>query len=379
MKQVITMLLLLQIYSIAATAQNFFIQTGTTITTANNAVLVADNCSFENNSNSADFSNSLFTMTGNLESMLGGKGGVTFKELTVNKPATKILIMGAVNINKQINFTAGNIDLNGSIITLAPTAFLNGEKNNRRLTGENGGYVQITVNMSNPNLQNPGNLGLSVTSTANMGSVNIQRGHAIQKNAGNPFSMSRHYAIASSINNNFNGTLRFAYFNGELGTVSEPFIQIWSSADGASWINRNYTYKDGVLDFIESSDLTTLEKFTIANPAPGKPVSVANDNSSNYYQSKSKSIASDKPLNMMVLPNIISGNQQAIIKLIAQQEIKGNIIISNSAGQVIKTITTTVTGTQQIPLELSNMAAGKYYITFYTATGFKQTVPLIRN
>lgn len=378
MKQVITILLLLQLCSKAVSAQNFYIQDGTALTTADDAVIAADNCHFENNSNGADFSKSLFTMIGNQQSNLGGNSTTTFKKLTINKPAAKVLLNGDVNINQQINFTAGNLDLNGHIITLAPAAFLNGENSNKRLTGESGGYVQITVNMNNPNMQNPGNLGLTITSMADMGSVNIQRGHAIQNNNGSPFSISRHYAVSSSNGNSFAGTLRFAYFNEELGTIDESFLQIWSSSNSLSWINRFYTGKDAVLNFIESSELTTLEKFTISPPAPGMPAGIAITNSISNKQNKPA--VAEKQFNMMVLPNIISGNQQAVIKLVAQQEIKGNIVISNSAGQVIKTISTaTAKGTQQIPLELSGVAAGKYYISFYTAGGFKQTVPFIRN
>ncbi|MCC7026585.1 MAG: T9SS type A sorting domain-containing protein [Saprospiraceae bacterium] len=339
--------------------QNVVIQTGTNITTTVNATVVLLNCNLQNNSNNANFSNCLLTESGSTNVTIGGTGILNFKELTINKTASTLLMNSNLSIQSKLNFQSGNVDLNGNVLSLAPLALLIGEKSSSRLIGENGGYASIDVQMNNPNFQNPGNLGLSVKTSANMGLVNITRGHKIQSQNGFPFSMKRHYNINSSNGPNFQGTLRFAYFDEEFGVNNESFIQIWSSNNGTSWLNRAFTNKNVIQNYIESSSLTVLEKFTLADPAPGIVAGPTLELRNHVINQGLK----PNQLEANLYPNPLHEDQSLWLELTSNVETKGVIQMINPLGQIIKRIPfLTNNGTQKIALNINDFGKGIYVI-----------------
>lgn len=351
-------ILLLAIYKLNA-QQNIVIKAGTSITTANNAVLVFENCNLDNSSNNANFTTALLTESGNLNTNIGGSGVLDFKQITMNKPAATMKMLGDLTIQDKLIFQSGYVDLNGHILALAPQALLVGEKSTSRLVGDNGGFAAINVIMNNPNLQNPGNLGLSVTSNANMGTVSILRGHKIQSQGGLPFSIKRNYAIESSNGENFNGTMRFAYFDEELAGINESVLQIWSSIDAANWINRGFTSKDQTLNYLQSNNLTKLEWFTMSNPAPG----IGNDPSFDNRDHVTKYERDLFKFEAQLSPNPIKQNEQAWIILTANKEAKGSIQILNTVGKPIESNLIIVKpGTQRMQLNTNELLPGLYLI-----------------
>lgn len=339
--------------------QNVVIQTGTNLTTTVNATMVLLNCNLQNNSNNANFSNCLLTESGSTNVTIGGTGILNFKELTINKTASTLLMNSNLSIQSKLNFQSGNVDLNGNVLSLAPLALLIGEKSSSRLIGDNGGYASIDVQMNNPNFQNPGNLGLSVKTSANMGSVNITRGHKIQSQNGFPFSMKRHYSINSSNGPNFHGTLRFAYFDEEFGANNESFILIWSSNNGTSWLNRAFTNKNVIQNYIESSSLTVLEKFTLADPAPGIVAGPTLELRNHVINQGLK----PNQLEANLYPNPLHEDQSLWLELTSNVETKGVIQMINPLGQIIKRIPfLTNNGTQKIALNINDFGKGIYVI-----------------
>ena len=359
MKKIIIFSIFLWVHYGLNAQQNVFIQTGTNVTSTVNANLVFQNCNLQNNSINANFSNCLLTESGSTNTTIGGTGVLSFKEITINKPASTLLMTSDLTIQSKLNFQSGNVDLNGHVIYLAPLALLVGEKSSSRLIGDNGGYASIDVIMNNPNFQNPGNLGLSVKSSANMGSVNITRGHKIQSQNGFPFSTKRHYSISSSNGPNFQGTLRFAYFDEEMGTNNESFIQIWSSNNGTSWLNRAFTNKNVVQNYIESSNLSVLEKFTMADPAPG----IVSDPQLEIRNHTESTGLKNSQIEAILYPNPLHDEEALWLEMTANIETKGIIQIINPLGQLINRIPfQTKIGLQKITLNLNDFGKGLYLI-----------------
>lgn len=359
MKKLIIFSIFLWVHYGLNAQQNVVIQTGTNITTTVNANLVLQNCNLQNNSNNANFSNCLLTESGPTNATIGGTGVLSFKEITINKPAATLLMTNDLTIQSKLNFQSGFVDLNGYVMYLAPLALLVGEKSSSRLIGDNGGYASIDVIMNNPNFQNPGNLGLSVKTSANLGSVNITRGHKIQSQNGFPFSTKRHYSISSSNGPNFQGTLRFAYFDEEMATNNESFIQIWSSNNGTSWLNRAFTNKNVVQNYIESSSLTVLEKYTMADPAPGIVAGPTLELRNHVINQGSK----PNHLDAYLFPNPIHEDEALWLELTTNVKTKGVIQMINPLGQIIKRIPfLTNNGTQKIALNINDFGKGIYMI-----------------
>lgn len=359
MKKLIIFSLFLWVHYGLNAQQNVFIQTGTNITTTVNANLVLQNCNLQNNSINANFSNCLLTESGPTSVTIGGTGILSFKEITINKPAATLLMNSDLTIQSKLNFQSGIVDLNGFVMYLAPLALLVGEKSSSRLIGENGGYASIDVIMNNPNFQNPGNLGLSVKTSANMGTVNITRGHKVQSQNGLPFSTKRHYSISSSNGPNFQGTLRFAYFDEEMGTNNEPFIQIWSSNNGTSWLNRAFTDKNEIQNYIESSNLTILEKFTMADPAPG----ITSDPQLELRNHTATQGSKPNQLEVNLYPNPLHEYEALWLELTSNIETHGIIQIINPLGQMINSIPfQTKIGSQKLALNINDFGKGLYVI-----------------
>ena len=98
---------------------------------------------------------------------------------------------------------------------MATSANIAGESENNRIIGPNGGFVEITQTMNAPSSVNAGNLGVTITSSADLGSVTVRRGHLPQSGTDLISSINRNYSISPANNNNLDVTLRLKYFDGQ--------------------------------------------------------------------------------------------------------------------------------------------------------------------
>src|SRR4030095_1155174 len=172
--------------------------------------------------------NSSIKFTGNQNSSISGTGMPLFSIIEVAKTNNaKVLLGRNIGVGSSINFISGQIDLNNNNILLDPTAYIAGESETNRIIGANGGFVEITQNMNTPASINAGNLGATITSSANLGSVTIRRGHLPQSGTDLSNSIQRYYSIVPQNNSNLNATLRLRYFDAELNGQNENVIVIY--------------------------------------------------------------------------------------------------------------------------------------------------------
>lgn len=208
-----------------------------------------------------------FKFVGQLNATISGSSPSGFYILEMAKTNNaKVLLGSNINVNHSINFLSGQLDLNGNNIVLATSAFLNNETELNRITGANGGYIQIIQNMSSPNMTNPGGLGVFVTSSANLGSVTIRRGHTPQSGTGLTGSINRYYSIVPTNNSNLNATVRLKYFDAELNAQNENSLVIYQSTDaGSNWTNTARTSNSTNANYVEKTAMASLALQTLAN------------------------------------------------------------------------------------------------------------------
>jgi hypothetical protein len=213
--------------------------------------------------------NSNVKFTGNANNNIGGSAATTFYQVEIAKsPGSKMLLASNINVNSQVVFTSGLLDLNQNNLTLGAAAVLTNEGENTRIIAPNGGEAIITVNLNAPNAFNAGNLGAIITSAANLGSVIIKRGHLAQTGGGLGGSILRYYNITPQTNSALNATLRFRYFDAEKNNRDENNFMLFQSDDGGnSWTNQSQTSRNTSADFVEKSGLSTLSKFTLSDNA----------------------------------------------------------------------------------------------------------------
>src|SRR5207342_3268404 len=149
--------------------------------------------------------------------------------LYINKTSSPVALNSDVDVIHNVVFAKGRLDLNGHNLVLSPSGLLVGENEFNHITGLSGGYVSITVPLNAPSGANPGNLGAIITSSKDLGSVVIQRGHSSQTNQGSGKSILRYFNIQPSNNTVLNAVFRFTYLDAELNGLTESSLNMWKS------------------------------------------------------------------------------------------------------------------------------------------------------
>lgn len=243
---------------------NIVVQTGTN--------LVLDNLSLQNNGVFNQTTGATL-FTGNSNSFIGGSNPLGFYTLQLNKPSATLQLQTSIRINGQLQFTNGLLHLNGNNIVLAPAALLMGENENSHITAASGGYVQITKTLNAPSAENPGNLGVIISSAQNLGSITISRGHqSLSGITGGSSSILRYFDVSPSNNTGLNAALRFQYLDEELNGQNENNLTLWTTNNNVDWINLGQASRNITGNYVEQSGINTFSRFTLAAPSVGLPV-----------------------------------------------------------------------------------------------------------
>ena len=217
----------------------------------------------------------IVSFTGNTSSAISGTQPIQFYELAINKTAgTSVLLQRTIGITQQISFTAGFLNLNNYNADLGTTGLLNGEQETSRIIGSNGGQVLFSTTLNNPVSVNPANLGAIISSSQNLGSVTIKRGHQSQVNGNNSLGSSvlRYYDITPANNSGLNATLRFQYFDGELNALDENTIVFWKSLNTISWANVGFNSRNTTSNYVEKTGINSFSRWTLSSPGNALPV-----------------------------------------------------------------------------------------------------------
>jgi hypothetical protein len=268
MRSIITITLLMFTSSLINAQNVMKLSAGTTIKTSGGVTIVLSDVDLDNDGTIYQGSGEGgFRFTGTQASAIKGSSMPVIGILEVNKTnGGKLLLNRNININSSLNFISGQLDLNGNNILMNATAMIAGETENNRIIGANGGFVEITQNMNAPAGVNAGNLGTTITSTANLGAVTIRRGHTSQSGTGLTNSINRYYLIIPANNNNLNATLRMKYFDAELNTQNESALVIYKSDNsGTDWNNMSQTTRNTNANYAEKIGMSNLTLQTLAN------------------------------------------------------------------------------------------------------------------
>ena len=244
------------------------ISSGAQWITTGNTTVVLQNIDLVNNGSISTGTGS-FKFTGTQNSIISGSSMPLFSILEISKTNNaKVLLGRNISIGSSINFISGQLDLNNNNILMASTANIAGESENNRIIGVNGGFVEITQDMNAPASVNAGNLGATITSSANLGSVTIRRGHQPQSGTGLTNSLNRYYLVTPANNSNLNATLRLRYFDTELNGQNENVLVIYKSNDnGSNWNNMSQTTRNTNANYVEKTGMSDLALQTLANDA----------------------------------------------------------------------------------------------------------------
>lgn len=258
-------LLLLPLLSACTVSAQLTVTSGAEFLVNGDIALTLQNIDLVNNGILAGGVNTT-SFTGDASSSISGVGTLRFFQLKVNKTGNQsVILQKNIDVVNGVVFTSGFFDLNGFNVDLETTGHIEGENNNTRFIGANGGQVLLRTALNAPSNANPGNLGIQITSTQDLGQVTIKRGHQSQGvNAGAGTSILRFYDILPANNNDLDATLRFNYFDGELNGIDENSLVLFKSDDAVNWSAQGFTSKDASSNFVEKNGITSFSRWTLS-------------------------------------------------------------------------------------------------------------------
>lgn len=253
-------LLLMPVFS---QAQGIQLNSGAHWVTVGDPYVVLNNASLANNASFfADSGTVLFT--GGSGSFIGGERPVAFHNLTLSHDVrlnNNILVTGAITMD------SGNLQLNSYGIDLGSTGRIIGERNSSRITDLRGGTIKIAAVLNAPQAANPGNIGVELTSTANLGSIVIVRGHEQQTNVGETTSIGRWFDIIQQTRTDAPVRLRLFYLDGELAGKDKNALSVFSSDN--HWIAWGKDAANPANNWVLKEGMLSARRFTLAVPSTG--------------------------------------------------------------------------------------------------------------
>jgi type IX secretion system substrate protein len=252
---------------------SFKISSATTLKLTGGAIITLDNMHLENDGDlSLTAGDGTFWFTGNLNTDISGSSLPLFDIMEIAKSGgAELSLQRSISVVSVIGFNSGLFNLNNNNILLQPTAYLTGESETSRITGINGGFIEITNNLNAPVSQNPGNLGAMITSLQNLGSTIIRRGHMAQV-VGNQNATNRYFDIIPTSNSSLNAVLRFHYFDAELNGGDENNLVLWKSADNVNWNEIGFDTRNTTTNYVEKTGIADFSRWSLQSPSGALPV-----------------------------------------------------------------------------------------------------------
>ena len=237
-------------------SQGIVIGRGANVVMTDEIKLVLQDASLVNHGRfAAGKSTVLFTSQDAIENaFIGGNAPIAFYNLSIHRP---VQLDNELSVSGILAMQRGNLELNRHNIDLGRTGSISGESIQSYITGKNGGTISVLAELRSPNDINPGNIGVALTSTADLGTTLITRGHVQQTAAQGIY---RYYDIKPAYNANANISVGFHYLDAEVGANNKSDLVVWSNANN-SWTAEgkdNITYNS-----VQKNNVKALNRFTL--------------------------------------------------------------------------------------------------------------------
>jgi len=263
MKKLVSIFMAVAALIPGAIGQATFKIVGGNVTANGQPNIVLNNVDWVNNGGSFIADSSTVILRGTDDTQIGGNTPTTFWAMRLNKSGGQLILTSDMSISDTLTFQQGIMDLSGNDLTLDPAnGGLSGESETSRITGLLGGEVVKIVTLNAPSNDNPGNIGLRITSTDNLGTTIVRRGHQPQAFSGGS-GIQRYYDVVPA-NGGTSIDMDYTYLNAEVQGFSETDLEIFRSDDGGTtWAQSGYTTRDIVNNVISQTGVDPNHRFTL--------------------------------------------------------------------------------------------------------------------
>jgi len=267
MKKILLLPIVIMIASQVFAQGSFKITPGTTLKTINGSHVVLQNINLINDGTIQQAVNSgVFDFRGSADDTISGSGITVFDRINLSKdPGSQLIQQRNITVNSEFIFTGGVLYLDNYILDLGGFGNLINESENSRAFTYGTGYIQATRVLNNPSSVNAGNLGATITSTKNLGTTIIRRGHQVQTNiyvSNN--SIQRYYDISPANNISLKATLSFSYLDAELNGMDETTLTLWKKKDPVLWDYVGHDVKNATSNYVLRNNISKFSIWTLA-------------------------------------------------------------------------------------------------------------------
>ena len=322
-----------------------------------NASLI-NNGSFLTDSGTMVFTND----AGSTGAFIGGVNPVSFHHLTVGSSAGDLRLNNDAFVTGRVTLDSGNLQLNGYLLDLGSSGSIVGERNEARITGVRGGAVRISALLNGPQSVNPGNIGVEITSDANLGATVITRGHLALTNSSGETSIERWFDITPETNTSLHATLRFFYLDGELAGKNKNALTLFSGDE--TWTRwgkddaggGDSAGGDAGANWVLKSNLDQLHRFSLSI------------GSSNVFSKTDRAITS-----MQVYPT--PSHNAFTLQIVSEKGGEGVLYLYDQVGHLLEE----KRGYWQAGVNTINWDIGKYAAgVYYLSMGSDSTLKIIK-
>ncbi len=176
-----------------------------------------------------------------------------------------------IYVDKTLSIKKGDLDLNGNVITLGSTGKLT-ETSGNTVYGINGKLV-TTQSVASPAALNIGGMGLSLTTSIDLGNTLVERYHSAGTGNGN-YGILRYYHIQPAQNNSaLNATVRLYYDDSELNGLDKTKLALFKSKTA---VDNSWDLVGGTVNttdnYVEASGIDELYYWTLGESDKPMPV-----------------------------------------------------------------------------------------------------------
>lgn len=354
-----SLLIALTYFSSSAQDLRVTVQPGLALVASDSLKMVFNEASFINNGSllpgksTVIFTGSSFTNN----TFIGGGRPVSFHNLVIDRLNNDLALGNNILVDGVLRMDNGNLQLNNYMLDLGSTGHIEGERNSARIQGQQGGVIKVAAVLHAPRAVNPGNIGVEISSDADLGNTVITRSHETQLNIGSGRSIERNFTITPEKNTGLRASLRFYYLEAELGEHNKTELSIFSKSGYTGWAVKGKDKTDMVANWIVKNNIDQLGSYTLAKPLP-----------SAFANRELKS-------SLQVFPNPARDRFQLLV--VSDVEKDDMIYLTDQLGKKLEYKRVHyIIGTNSIVWDIGKYPQGVYYLAF--TDGGWGTVKVIR-
>ena len=243
---------------------------------------------------------------------------LTFENSSGDTLSHNVIVNGLLTVN------SGYLEISGDTITLGPSAML--VEAGGPVKGD--GIITTTRTLNNISAENIAGLGAVITTTKDMDSTIVTRGHSINSLNGAP-SIRRYYDILPKNNTGLNATLVFKYDESELGDLSETDqLALFSRSEEASFWSERGGILDTANNQIALAGIDKFSKWTIGMHVNSAPLPFTMLKPTEGYEVTNSDIVQDSLIEVKWSRAVDPDNEALTYKLFILNTDKDSVVIS---------------------------------------------------